>query len=226
MDRVNIEGVSLKENPIVHPTEIRTSISPSSAVELNTTSALANYATEAEEKRGTESTDLVSTGLSTSKSKGIVALATERFRGPKHDNDGFGKKTKTSSQRFNKKNSFVLDVERTTDYLLLVVRTTLVRRLCPTVNATIETNVSRSDTVTLSDTVVSHCEKQQFQLMHLETSYWFPSMERPQYSDGQDHRALGDQPRYSQPATGENASGKWDSVHLTAATSWPRRPMG
>nr|CAD7575021.1 unnamed protein product [Timema californicum] len=32
----------------VHPTEIRTSISPSSAVELNTTSVLANYATEAE----------------------------------------------------------------------------------------------------------------------------------------------------------------------------------
>nr|CAD7606827.1 unnamed protein product [Timema genevievae] len=33
--------------PSVHPTEIRTSTSPSSAVELNTTSALANYATEA-----------------------------------------------------------------------------------------------------------------------------------------------------------------------------------
>nr|CAD7588747.1 unnamed protein product [Timema genevievae] len=32
--------------PPVHPTKIRTSISPSSAVELNTTSALANYATE------------------------------------------------------------------------------------------------------------------------------------------------------------------------------------
>nr|CAD7571037.1 unnamed protein product [Timema californicum] len=32
--------------PPVHPTEIRTSISPSSAVELNTTSKLANYATE------------------------------------------------------------------------------------------------------------------------------------------------------------------------------------
>nr|CAD7575129.1 unnamed protein product [Timema californicum] len=31
----------------VHPTEIRTSISPSSAVELNTSSALANYAMEA-----------------------------------------------------------------------------------------------------------------------------------------------------------------------------------
>nr|CAD7399708.1 unnamed protein product [Timema poppensis] len=31
----------------VHPTEIRTSISPSSAFELNTTSELANYATEA-----------------------------------------------------------------------------------------------------------------------------------------------------------------------------------
>nr|CAD7200884.1 unnamed protein product [Timema douglasi] len=34
-------------SPPVHPTEIRTWISPSSAVELNTTSALANYATEA-----------------------------------------------------------------------------------------------------------------------------------------------------------------------------------
>nr|CAD7425692.1 unnamed protein product [Timema monikensis] len=34
--------------PPVHPTEIRTSISPSSAVELNTTSAIANYATEAD----------------------------------------------------------------------------------------------------------------------------------------------------------------------------------
>nr|CAD7268377.1 unnamed protein product [Timema shepardi] len=33
--------------PPVHPTETRTSISPSSVVELNTTSALANYATEA-----------------------------------------------------------------------------------------------------------------------------------------------------------------------------------
>nr|CAD7201797.1 unnamed protein product [Timema douglasi] len=39
--------VSCSEKPPpVHPTEIRTSISPSSAVELNTTSALANYATE------------------------------------------------------------------------------------------------------------------------------------------------------------------------------------
>nr|CAD7588432.1 unnamed protein product [Timema genevievae] len=37
--------------PPVHPTEIRTSISPSLAVELNTTSALANYATEAGKKK-------------------------------------------------------------------------------------------------------------------------------------------------------------------------------
>nr|CAD7197250.1 unnamed protein product [Timema douglasi] len=37
----------LEKPPPVHPTEIRTSISPSSVVELNTTSALANYATEA-----------------------------------------------------------------------------------------------------------------------------------------------------------------------------------
>nr|CAD7430601.1 unnamed protein product [Timema monikensis] len=36
---------------VVHPTEIRTSISPSSAVELNTTSALANYATEKFDKK-------------------------------------------------------------------------------------------------------------------------------------------------------------------------------
>nr|CAD7199331.1 unnamed protein product [Timema douglasi] len=43
----------------VHPTKIRTSISPSSAVELNTTSASANYTTEAEvmyETLGSEST--------------------------------------------------------------------------------------------------------------------------------------------------------------------------
>nr|CAD7408507.1 unnamed protein product [Timema poppensis] len=35
-------------SPPIHPTEIRALISPSSAVELNTTSALANYATEAD----------------------------------------------------------------------------------------------------------------------------------------------------------------------------------
>nr|CAD7397371.1 unnamed protein product [Timema cristinae] len=35
------------EDRPIHPTEIRTSFSPSSAVELNTTSALADYATEA-----------------------------------------------------------------------------------------------------------------------------------------------------------------------------------
>ncbi|CAG2054023.1 unnamed protein product [Timema podura] len=39
-----------KPPPPVHPTEIRTSISPSSAVGLNTTSVLANYATEADEQ--------------------------------------------------------------------------------------------------------------------------------------------------------------------------------
>nr|CAD7200389.1 unnamed protein product [Timema douglasi] len=41
------ESTKREKPPPVHPTEIRTSISPSSAVELNTTSALANYATEA-----------------------------------------------------------------------------------------------------------------------------------------------------------------------------------
>nr|CAD7193629.1 unnamed protein product [Timema douglasi] len=41
------ELLDKEKPPPVHPTEIRTSISPSSAVELNTTSALANYTTEA-----------------------------------------------------------------------------------------------------------------------------------------------------------------------------------
>nr|CAD7398894.1 unnamed protein product [Timema poppensis] len=44
-------GGRMEKPPPVHPTEIRTSISPSSAVELNTTSALANYATEADPPR-------------------------------------------------------------------------------------------------------------------------------------------------------------------------------
>nr|CAD7589487.1 unnamed protein product [Timema genevievae] len=39
-------GGHAEKPPPVHPTEIRTSISPSSVAELNTTSALANYATE------------------------------------------------------------------------------------------------------------------------------------------------------------------------------------
>nr|CAD7568577.1 unnamed protein product [Timema californicum] len=44
----NPEWKTIQEKPPpVHPTEIRTSISLSSAVELNTTSVLANYATEA-----------------------------------------------------------------------------------------------------------------------------------------------------------------------------------
>nr|CAD7610196.1 unnamed protein product [Timema genevievae] len=57
LGRLNLEEVNphlrggrvenhLGKKNSVHPTEIRTSISPSSAVELNTTSALANYATE------------------------------------------------------------------------------------------------------------------------------------------------------------------------------------
>nr|CAD7401264.1 unnamed protein product [Timema poppensis] len=46
----------LGENPLppIHPTEIRTSISLSSAVELNTTSVFANYATEAVPHKTTE----------------------------------------------------------------------------------------------------------------------------------------------------------------------------
>nr|CAD7202959.1 unnamed protein product [Timema douglasi] len=43
---ISVSIILQEKPPPVHPTEIRTSISPSSAVELNTTSALANYATE------------------------------------------------------------------------------------------------------------------------------------------------------------------------------------
>nr|CAD7440078.1 unnamed protein product [Timema bartmani] len=47
-NRQTIMGTERMEKPPpVHPTEIRTSIYPSSAAEINTTSALANYATEA-----------------------------------------------------------------------------------------------------------------------------------------------------------------------------------
>nr|CAD7585550.1 unnamed protein product [Timema genevievae] len=41
-----MNDINFEKTPPVHPTEIRTSFSPSSAVELNTTSVLANYATE------------------------------------------------------------------------------------------------------------------------------------------------------------------------------------
>nr|CAD7393606.1 unnamed protein product [Timema cristinae] len=47
LDLSGFVSLVLEKPTPVHPTEIRTSISPSSAVELNTTSALANYATEA-----------------------------------------------------------------------------------------------------------------------------------------------------------------------------------
>nr|CAD7426563.1 unnamed protein product [Timema monikensis] len=43
-------SLTVSGHALIHPTEIRSSISPSSAVELNTTSALANYATEAVEE--------------------------------------------------------------------------------------------------------------------------------------------------------------------------------
>nr|CAD7572368.1 unnamed protein product [Timema californicum] len=44
-------SLSIEKPPPVHPIEIRTSISPSSVAELNTTIALANYATEGVMKR-------------------------------------------------------------------------------------------------------------------------------------------------------------------------------
>nr|CAD7263561.1 unnamed protein product [Timema shepardi] len=51
-------GKPFRKKPApVHPTETRTSISPSSAVELNTTSALANYATETCERRMNKTRD-------------------------------------------------------------------------------------------------------------------------------------------------------------------------
>ncbi|CAG2057418.1 unnamed protein product, partial [Timema podura] len=47
-DQWQVFHMKLEKPPPVHPTEIRTPISPSSAVGLNTTSTLANYANEAD----------------------------------------------------------------------------------------------------------------------------------------------------------------------------------
>nr|CAD7202946.1 unnamed protein product [Timema douglasi] len=62
--------------PPVHPTEIRTSISPSSAVELNTTSALANYATEAGEKTETQEEFTDKNCAKTGKEKKVLSAQT------------------------------------------------------------------------------------------------------------------------------------------------------
>nr|CAD7397573.1 unnamed protein product [Timema cristinae] len=65
LEEVNpyLRGGRVEKPPPVHPTEIRTSISPSSAVELNTTSALANYATEAARRNHTHHNTSVSAAL-------------------------------------------------------------------------------------------------------------------------------------------------------------------
>nr|CAD7597701.1 unnamed protein product [Timema genevievae] len=59
---------------------IRTSISPSSAVELNTTSALANYATEAGD--GVSSKEIVSVAVEVSSRKELKKFPTNQ---PLHD---------------------------------------------------------------------------------------------------------------------------------------------
>nr|CAD7197136.1 unnamed protein product [Timema douglasi] len=69
LDQVELEEVNpnlrggrvenhLGKTTPVHPTEIRTSISPSSAVKLNTTSALANYATETKTQRSLDAFEM------------------------------------------------------------------------------------------------------------------------------------------------------------------------
>nr|CAD7576159.1 unnamed protein product [Timema californicum] len=55
----------------VHPTKIRTSISPSSAVKLNTTSALANYSTEADVRQERRHSDLI---------QGVESFSTDRLK--------------------------------------------------------------------------------------------------------------------------------------------------
>nr|CAD7458958.1 unnamed protein product [Timema tahoe] len=54
------DALAQSTTDVAHPTEIRTSISPSSTVGLNTTSALANYATEAGNKTLPPDTDIAS----------------------------------------------------------------------------------------------------------------------------------------------------------------------
>nr|CAD7430310.1 unnamed protein product [Timema monikensis] len=53
VDTAKEDGVPQEKPPPAHPTEIRTLTSPSSAVELNTTSVLANFATELERTKYT-----------------------------------------------------------------------------------------------------------------------------------------------------------------------------
>nr|CAD7450913.1 unnamed protein product [Timema bartmani] len=80
----------MKKNSPVHPTEIRTSISPSSAVELNTTNVLANYATEAGDQENgvysspmaslvlTDSSQLTSDGQHLDRERATLLSKTER----------------------------------------------------------------------------------------------------------------------------------------------------
>nr|CAD7423126.1 unnamed protein product [Timema monikensis] len=64
----------------VHPTKIRTSISPSSAEELNTTSALANYATEAVHPTEIRTSISPSSAVELNTTSGLANYATEAGR--------------------------------------------------------------------------------------------------------------------------------------------------
>nr|CAD7426584.1 unnamed protein product [Timema monikensis] len=63
----------------VHPTEIRTSISPSSAVELNTSRALANYATEAVQPTEIRTSISPSSAVELNTTSALANYATEKY---------------------------------------------------------------------------------------------------------------------------------------------------
>nr|CAD7589167.1 unnamed protein product [Timema genevievae] len=68
--------------PSVHPTKIRTSISPSSAVELNTTSALANYVTEAVHSTEIRTSVSPSSAVELNTTSALANYATEAGKRP------------------------------------------------------------------------------------------------------------------------------------------------
>nr|CAD7602582.1 unnamed protein product [Timema genevievae] len=116
INSVSYKSLSEPPPPPVHPTEIRTSISPSSAVELNTTSALANYATEAGTSKKLEEFINSNAGL-TNRSAELGGLNLEEvnphLRGGRVENH-LGKTSSSSPDRDSNLDLPVLEVELNT----------------------------------------------------------------------------------------------------------------
>nr|CAD7593743.1 unnamed protein product [Timema genevievae] len=95
--------------PPVHPTEIRTSISPSSAAELNTTGALSNCATEAEgETKKPPQSSVIETRPTTQVS---VVTSPPEIKPSKTTGKGSEKKASSTEQKLHKVSSSIEEVK-------------------------------------------------------------------------------------------------------------------